>query len=222
MFITLNPQLNAYVIADGERFSCLGYDSARGHTDQIAAELKRPDLAFVEDDVGELSGYEKYIDALAARAESPRHEITYFEPGTSRKVKRVLEAARADARRLRLILGNVSTGEPWLDDRDVVGHIGRSLGPLKVPLLVETGQRGGQAILTSHVLALIDWGTGAFLYRHPAYQPPALTVHPSSDTRLPWDVQLAGQTVASFEDIGCAGAYVAFMRGATVEPRIFQ
>jgi hypothetical protein len=222
MFITLHPEQSAYVFMDGEGFSCLGFDVARDHTNQIANELKRPELAFVDGDHGTLSGYEKYLEALAARAASPRKEITYFDPGTSRKVRRVLEAARRDALRVRLVLGNVQTGEPWLDERDVVGRIGRSVGALKVPLLVESRQRGGAAILTAHVLAIIDWDTGAFLYRHPAYQPPALTIQPGSDADRPWEVQRAGQVVASFDDIGRAGAYVAFMRGATVEPRVFD
>jgi hypothetical protein len=35
-------------------------------------------------------------------------------------------------------------------------------------------------------------------------------------------VVLHEQPVATFDDIGKAGAYLAFMRGASVEPRVFR
>jgi hypothetical protein len=35
-------------------------------------------------------------------------------------------------------------------------------------------------------------------------------------------VVLHKRTVATFADIGKAGAYLAFMRGASVEPRVFR
>jgi hypothetical protein len=72
------------------------------------------------------------------------------------------------------------------------------------------------------VLALMDWDTGLPLYRHPRWQPPELRIHASDDDDRPWAVVLHEQPVANFDDIGKAGAYLAFMRGASVEPRVFR
>ena len=125
-------------------------------------------------------------------------------------------------RKVRLVLGDTGTGASWLDEFDVVGTVGRSTGLLKVPLLVEPGEAGGTAILCAHVLALMDWDTGLPLYRHPRWQPPELRIRASDDDARPWAVVLHEQPVANFDDIGKAGAYLAFMRGASVEPRAFR
>lgn len=65
----------------------------------------------------------------------------------------------------------------------------------------------------------MDWDTGLPLYRHPRWQPPELRIRASDDDVRPWAVVLHEQPVATFDDIGKAGAYLAFMRGASVEPR---
>ena len=109
-----------------------------------------------------------------------------------------------------------------MDEYDVVGRIGRSTGSLKVPLLIVPGEDGGPAILTNCVLAVIAWQTGRFLYRHPTFRAPELSIRPSTEPGYAWDVLRDAQTIARFQDIAHAGGYVAFMRGATVEPRVFR
>jgi len=103
----------------------------------------------------------------------------------------------------------------------VVGRIGRSGGWLKVPLLVEPGESGGGAILTDCILCLIDWHTGKTPYRHPAYREANLSLSANEDPALPWAVKRESEAIACFKDIGKAAAYLAFMRGATIEPRVF-
>ena len=96
------------------------------------------------------------------------------------------------------------------------------MGTLKVPLLIEPGEYGGNAILTACLLGIVDWESGEFLFRHPAYRTPDLSIRRGDLADLPWEVHHAGVVVARFCEIGKAGAYVAFMCGETVEPRIFQ
>jgi len=64
--VTLNREQRLYVIADGGGFSCLGFDNARGHADQIARRLRQPDLAFTDEDADTLAGYRKYQAATRA------------------------------------------------------------------------------------------------------------------------------------------------------------
>ncbi len=220
--VTLNAEQRLYVIASDGGYSCLGFDNAREHANQIAVRLNRPDLSFATSDQGTLNGYAKYQQATQAWGQSSLTQQTYFDPGTDPKAAGVLEACRKAGDKLRLVLGDTVIGESWLDEYDVVGTIGRSCGSLKVPLLIEEGEVGGGAILTASVLCIIDWHTGTALYRHPAYRAPDLSIAPTDDARLPWVVQLPDKEMARFADIGKAAAYLAFMRGGTIEPRVFR
>lgn len=223
MNVTLNIEQGLYVIACGDGFSCLGFDNARDHADLIATQLDQPALAFAPGDHGSLSGYDKYRAAIDAWSRSRLWRQTYFDPGTDPKAARALETCRRDGRMVRLILGDTGTGRCWLDEHDVVGRIGRSTGTLKVPLLIEPGADGGVAVLTSCLLRLIDWKSGRDLYRHAAYRVPELTIRRMPGNRDPrWEVLCDANVQARFSDIGKAGAYVAFMCGEIVEPRVFQ
>ena len=223
MNVTLNADQRLYVIACGDGHSCLGFDNAHDHADQIAGRLEEPALAFGDGDHGTLQGYAKYRAAIEAWGHSRLREQTYFDPATDPQVARVLERCRRDRRTVRLMLGDTDTGRCWLDEFHVVGRIGRSTGTLKVPLLIEGGASGGVAILTSCVLRIVDWTSGRDLYRHPACQAPDLAIRRATeDPALPWEVLHAGAVAACFADIGKAGAYVAFMCGEVVDPRVFR
>ncbi|MES2089703.1 MAG: hypothetical protein V4532_06975 [Pseudomonadota bacterium] len=219
--VTLNLEQKLYVIAAESGYSCFGFDNARDHANQIAQQLGRSDLAFAADDYAALAGYQKYLDATAAWGRSPLSQRTYFAPRTDPKAAKVLEAYRRSGQAIRLILGDLTTGESWLDEHGVVGRIGRSGGWLKIPLLVEPGESGGGAILTDCILCLVDWHTGKTPYRHPAYREAKLSLSPTEDTALPWAVRRGDEAIACFKDIGKAAAYLAFMRGATIEPSVF-
>lgn len=220
--ITLNDEQQLYVLRYSDGYSSRGYKNVMELSNQIAKKLKRGELAFTKEDFGTLAGYEKYQSALNAWAQSPLSTGTFFNPGTDIKVARALERCRINELKVRLISGNPNTGEPWLDEYGVVGKVGRTTGMLKCPILVEEDEGGGLIIPSDCLLALIDWQTGKYLYRHPLYRAPELIVHQQKDKRLPWEVLHRNQVIARFKDIGKAGAYIAFMRGETVEPRIFR
>ena len=132
--VSINAAQQRYVIECGEGYTCLGFANARDHANQIASKLSRANLAFTDEDYATLAGYDKYLKAIQAWSQSPLTRTTYFDPGTDSKAARVLESCRTHERKVRLILGDTSTGEPWLEEHDVIGRIGRSTGSLKVPL----------------------------------------------------------------------------------------
>lgn len=220
--VTLNTEQKLYVIATGDGYSCFGFDNARDHANQIAQRLSRADLSFTPNDYAALAGYRKYEKAVSAWSQSALTKQTYFDPGTDPKAAAVLESRRQTGGKVQLVLGDTRSGEAWLNEYDVVGKIGRSSGSLKVPLLVEDGETGGGAILTACVLHIIDWKSGRTLYRHPAYREPDLSLQPSDIPERPWAVIHLNEVIARFKDMGKACAYIAFMRGETIEPRIFQ
>lgn len=220
--VTLNQEQRLYVIHASASVSCLGFDNARDHTDQIAGLLRQPDLAFGPGDHGALPGYDRYLRAVDVWSRSPLTKRTYFDPGTDPKVAMVLEHCRRRDLLVRLILGDTGTGESWLDEYDVIGRIGRSTGSLKVPLLVAPGEHCGPAILTACVLAIVALQDGRWLYRHPSFHEPELSIRPSTEPGWAWEVLRNAEPIARFRDIAQAGGYAAFMRGATVEPRVFR
>ncbi|WP_425259186.1 hypothetical protein ACPOLB_27105 [Rubrivivax sp. RP6-9] len=158
--------------------------------------------------------------------ESAQGHDTCFDPGTDPRLARVLETCRRDGRKTRLVLGDTGTGASWLDEFDVIGTLSRSTGLLKVPLHVEPGDAAGTATLCAQMLALMDWlncqRIGLPLYRHQRWRPPELRICAGDDDARPWAVVLHEQPVATFDDIGTAGASLAFMRRASVEPRVFR
>jgi len=220
--ITLNAEQQVYVLNDGGGCSCLGLGHARDRANQIAKRLKRADLAFGRQDFGALSGYEKYLTAVRAWGASPLGRKTWFDPAADPKAAKTLEHCRDTDIKVRLIFGDTVTGQSWLDEYDVVGRIARSTGPLKTPLLIKQNAIGGMAITTACLLAIIEWESGNFLFRHPKFRAPDLLIRRGDDKARLWVVLRDERVVARFGDIGKAGAYVAFMRGETVEPRIFQ
>ena len=77
---------------------------------------------------------------------------------------------RADKRRLRLYYGDAESGLDWLEENNCIGHIGRSMGPVHIPLLIKnTRSMGGGAILDHCVVKIQDVDTKRVLYQHPNY-----------------------------------------------------
>lgn len=174
-----------------------------------------------------MQGYARYQRAISAWGASPLTRCTYFDPGTPAQVAKVLERCRKNQDRVRLVLGHTDTGQPWFEEYGVVGTIHRSCGMLKVPLLVEDGEVGGAAILTDCLLCIISWNNGKVLYRHPRYQPPEMKIDFSLEGSvekepLPWVVSHQETVLARFSTQGKAAAYLAFMAGECIEPRLFH
>ena len=143
--IGINAEQQLYVIDSSEGYTLFGFANARDHANLIAHRLGRADLAFTNEDYATLAGYDKYRHAVDAWCRSPLTCTTYFDPGTDAQAAKVLESCRRRERKVRLVLGDTRSGEPWLEEHDVVGRIGRSTGTLKVPLLIEAGDHGSSA-----------------------------------------------------------------------------
>ena len=167
-------------------------------------------------------GYDKFLRNLQSWCDSPRRRNSHFEHGADPKACEILASCRASGRRVRLIFGNTQTGESRLDDQDVVGRICGATEAPETPLLLDSDGSIGRVIESGSILAIVDWEFGEYLYRHPAYREPQLRIEFRDEPDRPWHVVRREDVVARFQDIGKAGAYLAFMRGASVEPRVFR
>jgi len=75
-------------------------------------------------------------------------------------------------------LGDHETGRDWMDDCDVTGFVSRSMGPIKIPILLATRRSsGGGSILDSCIVKLVVHGGGYNrAWQSANYQAPDLVI----------------------------------------------
>jgi hypothetical protein len=141
---------------------------------------------------------------------------TYYRDTTPRPVIDALEDAARSGERVRLFYGDPATGRPWLGEHDVAGTVSRSMGPIKVPILLASARsHGGGAILTDHVVAVVTSG-GRIRCAHRNFLPPVAKVEPCNTPGRPdlrFRVLLDGGEQARFTTEPKARRWADFMTG---------
>jgi hypothetical protein len=95
---------------------------------------------------------------------------TSYHDETPDDVIRVLENARQSRVRLHISYGDRTTGRDWLEEFETQGYIGRSMGPVKVPLLLPNRRStGGGAVLDRCIVRIRTAAGGRVLWQHPTY-----------------------------------------------------
>lgn len=142
---------------------------------------------------------------------------TYYHETTPEAVRRVLDEALASQQRIRIFMGDTKTGRCWGDEWHTIGRVGRSMGPVKIPLLIERSTSpGGMAILDNSIIG-IQSAPNVWLYKHPElclglYEP----CPPREKDRPDGYVEAAqrdGELVAQFRKAGQAKRWCKFMSG---------
>lgn len=139
---------------------------------------------------------------------------TYYHDTTPRPVIDALENARNTGARVRLFLGDRETGKDWNEENDVTGFIGRSSGPIKIPLLLRTkSSSGGGSILCDCIVRLLV--NGREVYRHPKYKAPIFAARHSKEPGYAAEVFIndSEEVHARFKTFDAAFRWIAFMRG---------
>ena len=141
---------------------------------------------------------------------------TSFDERTPDEVIRVLESARQNRSRLHISLGDTASGRDWLEEFETHGYVGRSLGPMKVPLLVANRRSlGGGSILDHCIVRIRESAGGRVLWQHPDYHHGRLEIRQKAEPvtlrdgrTLTVDVLRDGENHASFESIEKARRWV--------------
>lgn len=131
---------------------------------------------------------------------------TFYHAKTSRKVVDELEAARLLGKPVRIFYGDPLTGKDWLEEKDVEGKLGRSMGPLKVPGLVT---RARFDLIIDHCVVRLHVA-GREVYRRPLYHQPALAEGPSGSDSKPYGVFDDGKIHAAFKTDLARGPFIVF------------
>ncbi len=137
---------------------------------------------------------------------------TYFDARTPNEIIRVLENARLDRTRLHISLGYTdgpNAGRDWLEEHDVHGYIGRSMGPIKIPLVVNNRRsHGGPGLLDHCIVRIRESAGGRVLYQHPKYHHGKLEIRQKAEPvtlpdgrMLTVDVLRDEELHAAFENI---------------------
>lgn len=137
---------------------------------------------------------------------------TNYDVRTLDKVILVLESARQSRTRLHISFGDVGTGEDWLEEWETHGIVGRSTGPVKVPLLIANRRSlGGAAILDHCIVRIWTSAGGTVLYQHDQYHHGSFELRKKAEPvlaagghTLAVDVFRDGQLHACFRDFGAA------------------
>jgi hypothetical protein len=94
---------------------------------------------------------------------------TYYHDDTPNEVIVLLEDSRINKRRLLITYGD-KQGNVWKDATPNRGHVGRSTGYNKLPLLIRTRRSlGGAAILDNCIVCIQESVGGRILYQHPSH-----------------------------------------------------
>lgn len=144
---------------------------------------------------------------------------TYYHASTPIEIINVLEKARLNRTRLHISLGDAVTGRDWLEEFECFGFIGRSMGPIKVPLLLPLSRSiGGGAILDHCIVRIRHSSGGKVLWQHPKYHQGKIEVRQKEqpvalddESTLLVDVLRDGQVQAAFESVKKAMRYVQKM-----------
>jgi len=211
--VTVNHDQRLFVFPSGPGFSCLGFDVCYERARQYASLLGRPDLEPVPEGIGTVDQYQHYL-ALEKLMVGANRQETLYDPRTPEPVCRILDSYLRSRARLRLFLGDEETGRDWLEENDVIGTIGRSMGPIRIPLLIANSRNsGGGALLSRCVVRLIDVASKRELWRHPRYHQPTLKLVSGLDEGYAEAVLADGKCHAQFRKSGSGARWIAFMRG---------
>jgi hypothetical protein len=136
---------------------------------------------------------------------------TCYHADTPDTVVDILEQLRQNQRRVRLFYGDTKTGQSWHEEHDVIGRIGRSMGSIKVPLLIEAGEIGGPALL-DHCIIRIDTPRKV-LYQHASFRVGEVSLSAGELKGLPWEVLIDQVVQARFQSKNEACRYRDFIQG---------
>lgn len=97
---------------------------------------------------------------------------TSFHKDTPMAVCQILnDAMKNRSQKIRIFYGDTETGRDWNEAYDIFGYIGRSMGPVKIPLMIYSHRSGGGPGILDHCIVRITIDKRN-VYRHPKYYCP--------------------------------------------------
>lgn len=225
--VTVDQDTQQYVFTADHGITVQGFTSLYEQSLELTRRLGLPADTVIKQ--GSMEAYQQNRKLIERYAAAGLSRTTFYHYRTSPEVRRVIdELLRGSiARKVRVWIGDVGTGVPWLEEHDVLGWFGRSLGPLRVPLLISSrGDGGGVAVLDHCILriARVTSQSAQVLYQAANWQMPVLKVLPrpkEADAEREQTLRKykfsvydqADKLIARFTSLKYANEYVAFQQG---------
>lgn len=108
--------------------------------------------------------------------------IAYHEK-TPKEVISVLERCRKNRTRIKINLGDISTGKSWNEENDITGYIGlcRGKSALFPILLNNASSTGGGEIMTDNILQIKESKGSRIIYQSKNFIPSIIEIKNGSD-----------------------------------------
>jgi hypothetical protein len=130
------------------------------------------------------------------------HNGTWYHETTPLEVIRQLETLRLSRmckpKRCRVWLRDPETGKDWSQEWDVTGYIGRSMGTIKIPLLIHNRRSYGGPGLLDDCIVKIKM-EGRLVYQLSGFHQGKLELAPSDLSEYEADAKRDGEIVARFK-----------------------
>lgn len=211
--VTVNEDQRLFVIQSQGGYSCLGFQVVEDYIAELTRRLqsRRIPVAPESGPIGSVQRYELYSELLKKYA-GTADTTTWFSPRTPRTLQQLLETLRKDRRQVRLFYGCPDTGLDSLQEHDTVGHIGRSGGVMRSPILVPSGDVGGSIIASDRIVKIVNPLDGEVLYAHKHYHLPDFEIR-TAEAACCVEVYVQGALFARFDSVEQACEWVSFMAG---------
>jgi len=129
-------------------------------------------------------------------------DSTYYDMETPDDLIEILERARTNRTRLKFYLGDIKTGKDWMEEDSKLGRIGRSTGPIKIPLLIKNvPSTGGGALLTQCIVKIVTSPERTVLYKHPKYYQPEMKILEDGDGKYSHAILIDGDIYSRHESL---------------------
>ena len=145
-------------------------------------------------------------------------EGTAFHEDTPEEVVKIINNILRShrSRKIRIFLGNNKTGQDWCEAYDIFGHIGRSTGKIKIPILIKRQDSvGGTAILSNCIIKIME--DKKVIYQHPKYYLGELSVRDANkmlkEHGFFYSVFRDEENIANFAKKHQADNYILFLKG---------
>ncbi len=215
MDVVINNDQELFVVSAGGGYSTLGFEYVFKQLKQLVVRLNLT-IQIREDEKGTIGQYADFQKAVTEAGKANLKE-TWFNLDTPIAVRRLLETYRKNGKLIRIFYGDVTTGEDWLEENDVVGKVDRSSGTFKIPILLQGGESWGVSILDNSIVKLMDVEDRRILWKHSKYQSPQIDILAKRCGANKYVVNLDGGPHASFSSYAKAAQWVAFMAGECME-----
>ncbi len=136
----------------------------------------------------------------------------YYRDTTPRAVIDGLERAYRTGERIRLWTGDPLTGKNWYDEYDVTGTVGRSMGPIRIPLLIASPRSSGGGAIGTDAIVCLRVG-GREVWRAPGFEMPAPVIKAEEFECYHCAAYLDGKLHARFKTQKSAQRWADFMSG---------